>query len=118
MAASGALHQFVRGNNNELFHRKFTAKAWTPWASLGGILTGDAISGGVDTEGILAVTVQGQGTPPGLFDISSADDGATWSNFTPNGGSGTGLVTIGGGVAGGTPTPSKAVTGTFTGTVS
>lgn len=125
--ANGSLHQFLRGTDNALWHRRCSKGTWSAWTRLGGTLTSDVISGGVDDQGALRVTVVGQPYTDGttLYDISSADDGVTWSTFGPAHGAGTGLVTIGGyaGVAE-APEPSKitldiqSVPGTATGTIS
>jgi hypothetical protein len=117
LATTTSLHQFVRGTDSGLYHRKATGGAWTPWATLGGSLASDVISGGVDAQGVLRVTVVG--TDGELFDNASSDDGATWAGFSNNHGRGTGLVSISpSSPAASAPVPAaKSVTGSFIGTI-
>ena len=127
LATTTTLHEFIRGlpdaaGTRELWHRMRKAGNWTAWTSLGGNLSTTDISGGVDDQGHLAVTVCGSDGQ--FYDIVSDNDGATWGGYTASGGKGDGLVTIGGGVAstgsGTEPTtvtlaiPAQTITGKLT----
>lgn len=118
LATTTTLHEFIRGlpdasGTRALWHRMRKAGSWSAWVSLGGNLSTPDISGGVDDQGHLAVTVCGSDGQ--FYDTVSTDDGATWGGFSASGGKGDGLVTIGGGAS---ATPATVhVIGSITGTI-
>lgn len=92
MATATSLHQFCRGADNALWHRRRKAGAWSDWTRLGGALGTDVVAPAQDEQGALVASVVG--TDAKFYDFVSTDDGLTWAESGPHGG-GDGLVAVG-----------------------
>ena len=91
--AAGHLDAFVRGSDNQLWHRSFDGSSWSPWEGLGGVLTADpsAVASG---SGRIDVLVRGS-------------DLALWHRVFENGAWGN-WESLGGGLASGPAVSSSA----------
>jgi hypothetical protein len=98
VSTTKSLHQFCRGTDLALYHRRRASGAWSPWAGLGGRLGSPEIVAGVDDQGTIIVSVVGanpDGSSNALFyDFVSTDDGLTFAAAVPNAGGGDGLTTL------------------------
>ena len=100
MATTKSLHEFCRGGDHALWHRRRAGGTWSPWATLGGRLAPDAITAGVDDKGTIIVTVAG-GTADGsasnglFYDYVSTDDGLTFTGPSANAAGGDSMVVLG-----------------------
>lgn len=98
VATTKSLHEFCRGGDKALYHRRRSAGTWSPWVKLGGRLGSPEIIAGVDDRGTIVVTVTGgkpDGTSDGLFyDFVSSDDGLTFAPPVANAAGGDGMTML------------------------
>ena len=125
VAMAGVLHRFLRGVDLALYHCVEQADGSVgPWVLVGGRLGSSAIYGGALSSGHLVITVDGAqtnpvtgGIEPDGFKYDYLFDGSSWTGPTKNG-QGDGMLVLGAsGDSGGSVPAPKAVSGTFTGTV-
>lgn len=78
---SGRLDVFIRGLDNQLWHRWFDGTNWSGWEALGGILTADPSAVSMSPN---SIDVFGRGQDNQLWHRSW--NGTTWSGWQPLGG--------------------------------
>jgi hypothetical protein len=91
VASSGIAHAFGRGSDNALWTMSHDGNAWSPWKSLGGVLSNDEIRAVRVKNGDLHVIVTGAANQKYLW--ASRDEFATWSE-TDLAGAVTGLTLV------------------------
>jgi hypothetical protein len=72
---------FVRGTDNQLWHKSWNGTGWGSWEPLGGVLTSDP---GVVALGPSNISVFVRGSDNQLWELSW--NGSAWSNWQPLGG--------------------------------
>jgi len=70
---------FIRGTDNQLYHRYFDNNAWSSWQQIAANMTS---SPAATTWGQNRLDVFGRGTDNALYHISSSDGGSTWSAWS------------------------------------
>ncbi|HVK23149.1 MAG TPA: right-handed parallel beta-helix repeat-containing protein [Actinokineospora sp.] len=90
---NGRTDVLVRGTDNALWHRRWTAAGWSAWTSLGGVLT-DSPAAATDSAGNITVMVHG--TDGRIY--QKTYQGGVWSGFSgmsgPTGGTFTGVPAV------------------------
>jgi uncharacterized protein YvpB len=79
--AAGKVDTFIRGQDNQLWHRAFDGTAWSAWEPLGGVLTADPAA--IATQGGL-IDVFTRGQDHGLW--HRAFSGTAWGQWEALGG--------------------------------
>jgi hypothetical protein len=92
---NGNFFFFTRGTDGALWYDVWNSGTWSAWQSLGGVLTSDpSVACQINTNvPSVTITVFVRGTNGAVYDITTMNDGVSWSNWHPLGGqiaSGTG----------------------------
>jgi hypothetical protein len=98
---ANSINLFIRGTNLALWQNRFDGISWTGWRTWNGRLGSPEMAVARGTDGSLRVFVHGatvDGTPNGIFEIVSMDDGLTFGAFDQIGpvmGQGDGILAVG-----------------------
>ena len=101
---------FVRGTDNQLWHKSWNGTGWGSWEPLGGVLTSDP---GVVALGPSNISVFVRGSDNQLWELSW--NGSAWSDWQPLGGGLTSGPDADGWISGGTTHMDVFVRGTDNG---